>query len=51
MNEFILFKIVEITTCYKLINTACNVHYKLASLTPYDLAFKSAIFGWQNRCF
>ena len=33
MNEFILFKIVEITTCYKLISTYYNVHYKL----PYYL--------------
>ena len=23
----------------------------LAFLTPCDQAFKSAIFGWQNRCF
>ena len=24
---------------------------QLAFLTPCDQAFKSAIFGWQNRCF
>ena len=24
---------------------------ELAFLTPCDQAFKSAIFGWQNRCF
>ena len=27
MNEFILFKIAKITTCYKLISTYHNVHY------------------------
>ena len=25
--------------------------YQLAFLTSFDQAFKSAIFGWQNRCF
>ena len=25
--------------------------HQLAFLTPCDQAFKSAIFGWQNRCF
>ena len=28
-----------------------NLPLQLAFLTPCDQSFKSAIFGWQNRCF
>ena len=27
-----------------------RIYSELAFLTPCDQAFKSAIFGWQNRC-
>ena len=45
MNEFILFKIVEITTCYKLISTYYNVHYKLRYFVQCYV-----ILGANNNC-
>ena len=45
MNEFILFKIVEITTCYKLISTYYNVHYKLRYFVQCHV-----ILGANNNC-
>ena len=45
MNEFTLFKIVEFTTCYKLISTYYNVHYKLRYFVQCDV-----IPGANNSC-
>ena len=45
MNKFILFKIVEITTCYKLISTYYNVHYKLRYFVQCHV-----ILGANNDC-
>ena len=45
MNEFILFKIVEIATCYKLISTYYNVHYELRYFVQCHV-----ILGANNNC-
>ena len=45
MNDFILFKIVEITTCYKLISTYYNVHYKLRYFVQCHV-----VLGANNNC-
>ena len=45
MNEFILFKIVEITTCYQLISIYYNVHYELRYFVQCHV-----ILGASNNC-
>ena len=37
--------------CLQLVKKRQAYLTELAFLTPCDQAFKSAIFGWQNRCF
>ena len=45
MNEFILFKTVEITTCYKLISIYYKVHCELRCFVQCHV-----ILGANNNC-